>query len=390
MSAIATELRLLPKKTPVEDAPDESSSTAWFRDVPRATLLAWCVSVSVHTAGLVLCSLVWLLLPQTELGLAQIDSLLAVGNSIDPNDVVEQLELEEVDLALPETPELNLGGQSVAHFTHSISNPADSIAPSGARVTLTATAATSPWAAADVLGDAGPVGSAEGVADLIGAGLGTGYGVGDGSGDSFFGLRPVGRKVAYVLDCSRSMNHPHFTDAKTRFKRMKLELLSSVRAMGPESAFYFVFFNDFPHPMPSRGLVPAAEQPKIQYLHWMQQLKADGNTEPTLALKHALSLQPEILYFLTDGSFTHKVEQELLSLRSGRTEIHTFAFDAPFTPSMRNSYRKLLEDDRFGARECAGGRSDFRKVAEAFASHKFLMEMAHRHGGRFRLIPFDG
>ena len=79
-----------------------------------------------------------------------------------------------------------------------------------------------------------------------------------------------------------------------------------------------------------------------------------------------------------------------MSLKSGKTEIHTFAFDAPFTDNQRRAYNRLLDDDRTGARETVGSRSDYRKLVEVFSSHQFMKQMAKRHGGRFRLIPYDG
>ena len=79
-----------------------------------------------------------------------------------------------------------------------------------------------------------------------------------------------------------------------------------------------------------------------------------------------------------------------MSLNSGKTEIHTLAFDAPFNDNMRRAYSRLLDDDRTVARETAGSRSDYRKLVQAFSSHQFMKQMAKRHGGRFRLIPYDG
>jgi len=367
VSAIATGLRLLSKKAstgrtadpqvlsdsaapsglskPSDPDPTRQRSAQWS----RATLLSGCASLLVHVVALTVCSLVWLALPSSDSGHAEIDSLLVTEDTNASNRLSDELDVEEVDVLTPETPPLNLGAASLRQRDSPVINPAraEAIAVSRSSVSLTAAAATSPWTKADLLSETG---GGRGVSDLIGAGAGSGEGMGDGSGNSFFGLRPVGRKVAYVLDCSRSMNHPHNTAAKTRFKRMKLELVKSVRGLAPESEFYFVFFNDLPVPMPARSLVPATDQPKLKYLQWMQRVKADGNTEPTQALQIALRHQPDTLYFLTDGNFTHRVQQELLRLRSGKTDIHTFAFDAPLTDSMRKAYQLLLDDDLLGAR----------------------------------------
>ena len=40
----------------------------------------------------------------------------------------------------------------------------------------------------------------------------------------------------------------------------------------------------------------------------------------------ALTLQPDIVYFLTDGEFDQGVNRRLLLIKQDRTAIHTFAF----------------------------------------------------------------
>ncbi|MFT5324603.1 MAG: hypothetical protein ACI8P0_002467 [Planctomycetaceae bacterium] len=387
VSAIATNLRPHTKAATLTQPVEPSEPTVREHGL-KTTASACAVSMVFHACLLTACGLIWYALPRPEIGLPGIDSLMATSESDDSAD--GELQFEE-SLTLAEvTPPLATGGQSMAEYQSPLTNPEDSLMPTGEQSLLSASAIGSPWQNANVSGATTPVGSASGSRDGLGYGDGIGDSEGSDAADSFFGLRPIGRRIVYVLDCSRSMNHPHDTEAKTRFKRMKLELIKSVQGMGPESEFFLIFFNDFAIPMPSPVPVQAAEQPKLKYLYWMKDLKADGNTEPRLALRHALRLQPDIVYFLTDGSFTYRVQQDLLSLPSSKTEIHTFAFDAPFTDNMRRAYNRLLDDDRTGARETAGSRSDYRKLVEAFSSHNFMKQMAKRHGGRFRLIPYDG
>lgn len=387
MSAIATNLRPHTRAAELTQPVDASEPTVREHSL-KTTVSACAVSLAFHLCLLTACGLTWYALPKPETGLPGVDSLMALSESDDSAD--GELQFEETLTLAEVTPPLATGGQSMAEYQSPLTNPEDSLMPTGEQSLLSASAIGSPWLNANVGGATTPVGSASGARDGLGYGDGIGDSEGSDAADSFFGLRPVGRRIVYVLDCSRSMNHPHDTEAKTRFKRMKLELIKSIQGMGPESEFYLIFFNDFAIPMPSPVPVQAAEQPKLKYLYWMKDLKADGNTEPRLALQHALRLQPDIVYFLTDGSFTYRVQQDLLSLPSSKTEIHTFAFDAPFTDNMRRAYNRLLDDDRTGARETAGSRSDYRKLVEAFSSHDFMKRMAKRHGGRFRLIPYDG
>lgn len=387
VSAIATNLRTHAKSSSTPRLSENDPVVDQDRRV-RELLSACAVSMLVHAGLLCACGLIWFAFPHDADQAPAIDATIAMSKSEDSD--LGDLQLNDSVPVEEMTPPVIIGGQSMATVLSPVSSPVDSLMPTGEQAFLSVCDIGRPWQNADVGRVTSPVGGAIGSREGAGVGDGFGNGAGSDAADSFFGLRPVGRRVVFVLDCSRSMNHPHNTDAKTRFKRMKIELIRSIQGMGPESEFYLIFFNDFAIPMPSRGLVQAAEQPKLHYLNWMKDLKADGNTEPREALQLALRLQPDILYFLTDGSFTYRVQQDLLNLQSGRTEIHTFAFDAPFTDNMRRAYNRLLEDNRSGARETVGSRSDYRKLVEAFSAHQFMKQMARRHGGRFRLIPYDG
>ena len=153
-----------------------------------------------------------------------------------------------------------------------------------------------------------------------------GRGAGDGNGDGFFGARMTGRRFVFVVDCSRSMNHPHKSEAKTRFRRLQLELLNSISAMQPDEKFFIVFFNDRVIPMPASSLQPATRDRQKHFLHWMTRVRADGDTDPRSALRLALKLRPDVIYFLTDGSFERPIQRDLERLHQDRVAIHTFAF----------------------------------------------------------------
>jgi hypothetical protein len=159
-----------------------------------------------------------------------------------------------------------------------------------------------------------------------GAGAGEGEGVGDGKGLGFFGRRITGQRVVYVVDCSQSMNHPHPGPGKNRLGRVKLELINSVRALAATQKFFIVFFNDRPLPMPTDRLVEANDATKLKYLRWMVDVKADGHTDPALALLMALKLNPDTIYFLTDGDFRPTIVREVAVSNRKGVKIHTVGF----------------------------------------------------------------
>jgi len=151
-------------------------------------------------------------------------------------------------------------------------------------------------------------------ADIVGALLtssaignaSSGSGNGTGNGD-FFGLKPKSKKIVYVVDSSKSMNFPHESVGKTRLGRVKLELAKSILAMDEHQQFFVIFFSDFAIPMPARQLQPATPQSKQKFLSWVARVPGVGTTEPLEALILALRLQPDTIYFLTDGQFNPSV-----------------------------------------------------------------------------------
>jgi hypothetical protein len=161
-----------------------------------------------------------------------------------------------------------------------------------------------------------------------GKGTGNGEGTGNGGGGrGFFGRGSAGEKVVFVVDSSQSMNHPHPGPGKTRLGRVKMELINSIRAMSPNQKFFIVFFNDSPIPMPADRLIEANDGAKLLYLRWMIDVPADGYTDPAMALLMALRLNPDTIYFLTDGDFRPTIVKELaVSNRGGKVKINTIGF----------------------------------------------------------------
>lgn len=160
-----------------------------------------------------------------------------------------------------------------------------------------------------------------------GRGQGSGAGEGDGAGSGFFGLSAEGRRVVYVVDASRSMNHPYPGPTKTRFGRVKLELVNAISAMTDEQEFFIVYFNDQAWPMPATTMKLAVPSVRYKYLQWAVAAKTGGGTDPEAALFIALSLKPDVIYFLTDGDFNRQVVEHVrVSNQQLRIAIHTIGF----------------------------------------------------------------
>jgi hypothetical protein len=366
---------------------DEESEPSFWRRRSTSWVLAGGISTLLHSGLLIALAFVWTLLPQ-EVRDSAIDSLFVAET---PDEPLVELVVEPEVRPQNTATAITSGGQTSAIFTASSREAASSLAPPRPKPSLVAAVAESDWVSAHA-GEAVSLSQLSSESDgSVGTGNGSGDSTGDGDGGSFFGLTPEGRRFVFVIDCSRSMNHPHGSEAKTRFKRMKIELTKTVFSLGLEQEFFFIFFNDQAIPMPAAGVAQANPVTKERYLGWMLDLKADGDTEPTGALQLALRLNPDVIYFLTDGSFIHRVQTEMLSLRTGSTRIHTFAFEEKFVTDERQRAYELLESgDASAARRAAGSKRAFDQVLEIWRSHYFLIRFAAQHHGKFKRIPYDG
>jgi hypothetical protein len=294
----------------------EQLGTAWRRAACEPSYAAVAISSTAHIALLIALAWLWIGADSDAGRQAALDSRWQPAETALP--------LTEVETAQAEATFETDGGRAAVSLPPLSAEPDLPII-----VPAIASAELADASAEQVL--------AQGLADNVGVitaaddgrggrGEGNGTGLGDGDGRKFFGAESQGHRFVYVVDRSGSMNHPHDSDAKTRFRRLKFELLSSIGRMTPDQEFYIVFFNEDPHPMPARTLQPATPEAKQHYLEWMSRMRAVGRTDPRRALQLALRLEPDTIYFLSDGSFQHKIARDLRKIRQRRAVIHTFAF----------------------------------------------------------------
>lgn len=158
------------------------------------------------------------------------------------------------------------------------------------------------------------------------AGTGTGAGQGAGGGRPFFDVPGPGESIVFIVDSSRSMNHRHDSEFKTRFRRVKAELMKCIALMPADGKFTVIFFSRDVFPMPAPGLRTADPITKEAALRWIGGMVSDGSpTDPRKAVQLGLRLQPDRIYFLTDGEFARAASLMLAKLRQERTIVDTFA-----------------------------------------------------------------
>ena len=177
------------------------------------------------------------------------------------------------------------------------------------------------------------------LASKIGHGGGVFGEVGDGAGEwsgrgspscvetGFFGIGDTGKSFVYVVDCSDSMNE------RNKFRRAKYELMHSLEQLADEQQYFVIFFSEGAYPMDADGTVAATEEHVAQTSEWISDVEANGGTNPFPALLLALAMQPDAIYFLTDGQFDPQIVLELRKrnrdnrrLGLSQIPIHTIAF----------------------------------------------------------------
>jgi hypothetical protein len=178
-----------------------------------------------------------------------------------------------------------------------------------------------------VIGLGGGTAGSGGDAGPLGVSLGSGGGV------NFFGLRssaPGVRSIVYVVDRSGSMIDT--------FGAVRAELKKSIGALRRSQKFHVIFYNSGdPTENPPQKPVPAIEANKRAFYDFLEGITPTGGTRPERALRQALALEPDLIYFLSDGAFEPEVVERLQEWnRGGRTKIYTIAYLDP-------QGRRLLE-----------------------------------------------
>ena len=158
--------------------------------------------------------------------------------------------------------------------------------------------------------------------------------IGKGNHTYLFGIEGEGSLFVYVFDRSDSMNGYEGRPLATA----KAELISSIRLLESTQQFQVIFYNhDFtvfnPNPSQPPRLMFADESTKDLAERFIRALPATGGTEHVAALRQALQLVPDVIFFLTDAEDPQLTARQLEDLRrlNRGSVIHTIEFGAgPF------------------------------------------------------------
>ncbi len=157
----------------------------------------------------------------------------------------------------------------------------------------------------------------------------------------FFGAQVWGSKFVYVIDRSGSMYE------RDRFGAAKRELVASLAKLPQEAKFQILFYNlnsDVLVQSMSPRLHFATDQNKTLALREMEKVIPEGGTNHLRALRRAVDLQPDVIFFLTDADDLRAGEvKEVTDWNKDRAKIHTIAFGIGPEVEGENRMRELAD-----------------------------------------------
>jgi uncharacterized protein with von Willebrand factor type A (vWA) domain len=113
-----------------------------------------------------------------------------------------------------------------------------------------------------------------------------------------FGVEGTGNKFIYLFDRSASMEGAPLANAKR-------QLIESLKSLDEVHQFHIIFFNhrlqSFTATSGGPRIAFATDRNKKLAAGFLGRVKADGGTNCFIALKHALALHPDTIFFLSDA-----------------------------------------------------------------------------------------
>ncbi len=171
--------------------------------------------------------------------------------------------------------------------------------------------------------------------------LGPRFGRTDGT--SFFQVAAQGDHFVYVVDCSGSM------DENNAIGVARAELMASIERLDPSKRFQILFYDSDLHPMLNgkQEIFFATDINRTFARQFINNQQPDSGTMHFPALKWALSMAPDVVFFLTDGDDPELSFRELRDLRGlnrQNTKVHVIQFGKGAKLGPLNWLEQLAKD----------------------------------------------
>jgi hypothetical protein len=182
-------------------------------------------------------------------------------------------------------------------------------------------------------------GSGSGGGEGVGGGSGGGAGRSIGPGTQFFGAREHAHSFTYVIDCSGSMATRNSLDVAKR------EMMASINQLAPDAEFAVIFYNlstrVLNDPQGNKGLMAATAQNKARVQSQLEPVAPLGGTDHMLALREALKLKSEVIFFLTDAELISNSDIDEILPGVGQTRIQAVEFGFGMSLGQRTPLSRL-------------------------------------------------
>ncbi|HJN09373.1 MAG TPA: hypothetical protein QF564_11830 [Pirellulaceae bacterium] len=312
----------------------ESTAGSWEADsaAPQRGLPAWLLSVMLHVTGMILLAF----LPQATSRQVDTKANRVAGIALVQRDrsKTEYLTEDNVD--------------PIASIVSSSTSSPSLVLPSMDQAATPALALALPSA----------TGSLSTSASMPAAGGFTAANqpsrrVGDGQASAqVFGAQGTGSRFVYVFDRSASMQG--FQGRPMAASRT--ELLKSLESLESIHQFQIVFYNDKtsvfnPHQPRPPQLMFGTDENKELAAAFVRNVVPAGATRHLDALRQALGMQPDVIFFLTDAAEPQLTPSELADIQS------------------RNRTGAVINSIEFGSGPSQGGDN-------------FLVKLARQNGGK--------
>ncbi|MCH2200357.1 MAG: hypothetical protein MK102_00185 [Fuerstiella sp.] len=166
---------------------------------------------------------------------------------------------------------------------------------------------------------------------------------------AFMNITDSGRRFVYLIDTSGSMNNGG------RMELAQSQLLASLRMLEAHQEFQVIFYGDVPIQMRLRGRATDVYRATSANLNLakdaIEAVDSGGGTMHLPALLAALRLNPDVVYFLTDGqnaSLTRSDLRKLLRENSGGARVHVVEFAAGNPEFREPTWLQLLASETSG------------------------------------------
>lgn len=161
----------------------------------------------------------------------------------------------------------------------------------------------------------------------------------------YYGIPMHAGRIVFVLDTSGSM-------AGARIEAAKRELIKAIEALPRAVEFDVVTYNSRVERWQPK-LVRADEEMKALLTKSIESETGSGNTSSYKALQEAFELDPEAIYFLSDGAPTDATPAKILSEitklnRERRISLHTIGIGTGFGAPIFGEFMQALSGANLG------------------------------------------